>query len=49
MPALEYVSYSYSSEEYIYALQMHNTALEVTDTTTPEYGRLFIKTNFKLF
>jgi hypothetical protein len=25
----------------------HNTALEVTDTTTPELGRLFIGTNFK--
>jgi hypothetical protein len=27
---------------------MHNTELEVTDTTTPELGRLFIRTNFKL-
>jgi hypothetical protein len=27
---------------------MHNTALDVTDTTTPELGRLFIRTNFKL-
>jgi hypothetical protein len=34
--------------EYIYALQIHNTALEVTNMTTPELGKLFIRTNFKL-